>query len=79
MQSLDGERGQEKGVPYRLVRELHGEVWERNLNQKGQAAVVSQVHLPLQIMPIPGQLQPPALRATAVPHRILMHAAKAAP
>lgn len=78
MQSLDGERGQEEGVPYRLVRELHGKVREGNLNQKGQAAV-ARVHLPLQIMPIPGQLQPPALRATAVPHRILMHAAKAAP
>ena len=76
MQSLDGERGQEDEVPYRLVRELHGEVRERNLIQDGQAAVVSRVQ---QIMLIPGQLQPPALRAIAVPHRILMHAAKAAP
>jgi hypothetical protein len=79
MRSLDGERGREEGVPYRLVRELRGEVRERNLIQEGQAAVVSRVHLPLQIMLIPGQFQPPALRAIAVPHRILMHAGKAAP
>jgi hypothetical protein len=79
MQSLGGERGREEGVPYRLVKELHGEVRERNLLQEGQAAVVSRVHLPLHIMLIPGQLQPPALRAIAVPHRIMMRAAKAAP
>jgi hypothetical protein len=85
MRSLDGERGQEEEeeeeeeVPYRLVTELHGEVRERNLIQEGEAAVVSRVHLPLQIMLIPDQLQPPALRAIAVPHRILMHTAKAAP
>jgi hypothetical protein len=56
MRSLDGDGEQEEGVPYRLVRELHAEMRERELNQEGQAAVVSRVHLPLQIMLIPGQL-----------------------
>lgn len=57
MRSLGGDGGQEEeGVPYRLVRKLHGKMRERKLNQEGQAAVVSRVHLPLQIMLIPGQL-----------------------